>query len=57
VDEAALSEVAFTEAFKRASGFMPHAYLLDLNPQQNRRAVVKLPRGEAVDVRQWWSMK
>ena len=34
--EAALSEVAFTDAFKRATGLTPHAYLLDIRVKRAR---------------------
>ena len=34
--EAALSEVAFTEAFKRATGLTPHAHLLDIRVKRAR---------------------
>lgn len=34
--EAALSSVAFTEAFKRATGLTPHAYLLDVRVKRAR---------------------
>ena len=34
--EAALSEVAFTDAFKRATGLTPHAYLLDVRVKRAR---------------------
>lgn len=34
--EAALSEGAFTDAFKRATGFTPHAYLLDARVKRAR---------------------
>ena len=34
--ESALSEVAFTDAFKRATGLTPHAYLLDIRVKRAR---------------------
>jgi AraC-like DNA-binding protein len=34
--EAALSTVAFTDAFKRATGFTPHAYLIDVRIRRAR---------------------
>lgn len=40
--EAGLSQFAFTEAFKRATGLTPHAYLLD---QRVRRAAEELRSG------------
>ena len=40
--EASLSQFAFTEAFKRATGFTPHAYLMD---RRVRRAAADLKQG------------
>ena len=39
--EAALSEVAFTDAFKRATGLTPHAYLLDIRVKRARTDLAK----------------
>jgi AraC-like DNA-binding protein len=45
--EAALSTVAFTEAFKRETGLTPHAYLIDVRIQRARALLSSSPVGVA----------